>query len=1005
MSMIALVVLGIAASFRLPVSLMPDIDIPEITVYHTLENASAREVENAVTTPLRGHLQQVPRLVGLRSESREGGGSVAMKFEYGTSIDYAFIEVNQKVDAAMNNLPREFARPAIIKASTSDLPVFYVQLALKESRSEEKFLEFCEFAEAVLKKRLEQLPDVAMVDISGNYAPELYILPDENKTRALQISQEDLTTAINSNNQVAGSLTVKDGYYQYNIKFSSQLASAAELEEVYLNVKGRLLQVKEVAEVGVRPRDKRGVFLQDGRQALSLAVIKQSSARMSEMKEHVSDLLDEFKKEYAEIDFVVSRDQAMLLNYSIDNLMNSLVQGIFLAIIAMFFFLQDARSPLIIAISIPVSLVISILFFQLVGLSINTISLSGLILGVGMMVDNSIIVIDNIHQHRQRGATLFEACRRGTEEIITPLLSSVLTTCAVFVPLIFLSGIAGALFFDQAMAVGICLFVSLGVSIWIVPVVFHLLFAGGRETRLDRLVRRVSIKRVEEYYSVIFHLIFRRRGAVMVCTGVALLAGALVATRVPVQRMPRVETNEMIVAVDWNSSIHLEENRRRVEELVAAARPGCEEIACHVGEKLFLLEREGRQDMNEAEIYLRAAGRGKLHAAVDSIRSLVDARYPGARVETREVENLFEQLFKDDDVPLIAYLSGESRREALPIDTVNAFIDYLNERFPASRLAPPPTVERVVIELLPDRLSLYKVNQESLIRALEKNISKTGIGKLNTGNRYIPIVIAGRERNVREILNSTFVVNSDRQEIPASALARLGGELDYKVIEGRKEGVVVPVNFHHVGDSAGRVIRAAREAAVARGINTSFGGAHFEGRETAREMFLVILVSILMLYFILAAQFESLALPLIILVEIPLDVAFTFLLLWVTGVSLNLMSMIGIVVMCGVVINDSILKIDTIRRLQQEGFPLLDAIHEGGTRRLKPILMTSITTILALVPLLWGDDIGSQLQRPMAITLIGGMVVGTFVSLYVIPLFFYYARRLRGRGDGRRERR
>ena len=876
-----------------------------------------------------------------------------------------------------------------------------MNLTLEGTATEEQFLEFCEFTESVLKKRLEQLPDVAMVDISGNYSPELYILPDESRMRTLQLSQEDLRVAINNNNQVSGSLAVKDGYYQYGIKLSSQLMSPEELEEIYLNVNGRLFQVKEIAEVGIRPRDKRGLFLHDDCQALSLAIIKQSSARMSAMKENVSNLLDEFRGEYAGIKFVVSRDQAQLLNYSIDNLRNSLVQGIFLAILAVIFFLRDIRSPLIIAISIPVSVVITLLFFHLLGLSINTISLSGLILGVGMMVDNTIIVIDNILQHRQRGAPLFQACVRGTNEVIAPLLSSVLTTCAIFVPLLFLSGIAGALFHDQAMAVAIGLFVSLGVSVLVVPVVFHLLFARERETRLDRFVQKISIKKLEEYYARGFHLVFHHRRAILAGCLLSLLAGTAAFWYLHLERVPRVVTNELIVAIDWNSPVHVEENRRRAGEIMALVRPACEETSCHVGEKLFLLGHAGQQEINEVEIYLRAIEAGGTGEVVDAIRDLVSTRYPEATVNTREAENPFEQLFKSDNIPLIACLSGNSRRELLPFDTVAAFIDRLNARVPSLRLDKPVTAERVVIELLPDRLALYKVDQGNLIRALEKNISKTSIGKMNTGNRYIPIVIAGEERTIREILQSTSVINANRVEIPATALTRLNKELDYKTISGRKEGVVVPVNIYRAGDDTRQIIQAIREEGESSGINTLFDGAYFAGKETAWEMLMVIIAAILMLYFILAAQFESLVLPLVLLLEIPLDVALVFILLQVTGLSLNLMSMTGIVVMCGVVINDSILKIDTIRRLQREGLPLRDAIHEGGARRLKPILMTSLTTLLAIVPLLWGDDIGSQLQRPMAITLIGGMIAGTFVSLYLVPLLFYHAQRFTSREKAR----
>lgn len=994
MSTIAFIVLGSVAFFRLPVSLMPDIEIPEITVHYTWDNASISEIENTITAGLRNQLQQIPKLTEIQSESREGSGLITMKFEYGTSLDYAFIEVNQKVDAGVNSLPKEVQRPTIIKASTSDLPVFYINIHLKEYESEEKFLEFCEFTDAVLKKRLEQLPDIAMVDISGMYSPELYILPDEAKLRSLKITQDQLKSAIDNNNQVSGNLTVKDGYYQYSISFASQIMSPEELEEVYLNINGRLLQIKDVARIGMRPREKRGIFYNGERQSLCLAVIKQSSARMSEMKEKVTELIEQFRTEYPDVEFSVSRDQAELLNYSIDNLVQSLWQGILLAIIAMLFFLRDARSPFIIAISIPVSVVITMFFFQLIGISINTISLSGLILGVGMMVDNSIITIDNINQHRYRGKTLLQACADGTNEIITPLLSSVLTTCSIFVPLIFMSGIAGALFYDQAMAVAIGLFVSFAVSITIVPVIFHLLFQKGGDGRVTRFIQRVSFKHLEDDYTTIFHFVFHHKRVIVIGCFVTLILGTFIATRLRVERMPAIETNEMILRADWNASIHMDENEKRTRDIIERFGGECEEISCHAGEKQFFLNREKNQNTNEAEFYIRTRKSSELTKTIADVREYIKSTYPAAKVDIEEVDNLFKQLFKDSNVPLIAYLSGESRRGIVELDTVNAFIKHLDSLMPGLQLDKPSTSERIVVEILPDRLALYKVNQSSLINVLEKNISKMSIGKLNTGNRYVPIVISGEEKTILEVIRSSFVTNSDQLEIPIAALTRVEKRLDYKSIIGRKEGVVVPINIYNVGDSTAQIISHIREEAGKRNLSTLFDGQYFSGQKTLWEMVVVIIVAILMLYFILAAQFESLSLPLILLIEIPLDIAFTVLVLWLCGISLNLMSMIGIVVMSGIVINDSILKIDTINRLQRSGMPLEEAIHEGGIRRLKPILMTSLTTILALVPMLWGNDIGSQLQRPMSVTLIAAMSIGTVVSLYVIPLFYYYLERI-----------
>lgn len=990
MCTIALIVLGIIASLRLPVSLMPDIDIPEISIHYTNDNASVNEIENTITVRLRNQLQQIPRLTSIQSESKEGGGNITLKFEYGTSIDYAFIEANQKVDAVMNSLPREMQRPTIIKASTSDIPVFYINLNLKNASSDIKFLEFCEFTESVLKKRLEQLPDVAMVDISGIYQPEMYILPDEAKLRSLNITQEQLQSAIANNNMIAGSLTIRDGYYQYSIKFTSQLTSTEDVENIYINIQGRLMQIKDIAEIGIRPRDKRGLFMNGDKQSLCLAVIKQSNARMSEMKENVSDMIEKFKTDYPDIDFSVSRDQATLLNYSIDNLKQSLVVGIFLTIFIMLFFLQDARSPLIISISIPVSVIITILFFQFFSISINTVSLAGLIMGVGMMVDNSIIVIDNINQYRERGYSLFDACLSGTNEIIRPLLSSVLTTCAVFVPLVFLGGISGALFYDEAVAVAIGLFVSLAVSISIVPVVFHLLFRHAKEGRIGRFVKKISIKNLDRYYTNIYEFVFHHRNTTVLIIGGLMAAGIAVMPFIPLAQMPPIEINEILIKADWNNSIHIDENQKRINDIINHFQDQCEEISCHIGEKQFFLNREENQNINEAELYIKTHDNESLQKTIQEMNDYIRATYPDARVEMSKVENLFEQLFRDDDAPLIIYLSNDSRRDVAELSKINKFVDRLNEIMPGLQINKPASQERIVVHFLPDRLALYKVNQDHLIRTLEKNISKTNIDKLNTGNRYMPIVITEDERTIQEILNSATVANDDREYIPMSALTKLSTDYDYKKIIGRKEGTVVPLNIYNTGDSTRQIISKIRSEASLAELSPHFGGTYFSGTETFWNMMMIITIAVLMLYFILAAQFESLWLPIIVLIEIPIDVAFALLVLWLCDVSLNMMSMIGIIVMSGIVINDTILKIDTIIRLEKQGFPLLEAIHEGGVRRLKPILMTSLTSIVSMIPLLWGNDIGSQLQRPLAITVIAGMSYGTIISLYFIPLCYYF---------------
>ncbi|MEM6805206.1 MAG: efflux RND transporter permease subunit, partial [Bacteroidota bacterium] len=456
---LALSILGIMLAYQLPVSLMPDIEIPEITVQVNGKNLSSKELESSVVGALRRELLQVPYLQDIESRSRDGIGILKLRFEYGASIDYAFLDVNEQIDAAMARLPRDIERPNVIKASATDLPVFFLNVSYKAVLdsliSEDRYLELSEFSEEIIRKRLEQLGEVALVDITGTQYPEIQIEPDLELLQHLGIKEVQLRQLLEEHNVDLGNLIVREGKYQYNVRFSSFLKSASDIAGLYLKVNDRVLQLKELAEVRLLPQKRGGAYFSNGKQAIGLAIIKQADARIADLEEKVKFLVEVFEKDYPELEFSLSQDQTKLLNYSIRNLGQSLLIGSLLAFVILFLFLRNARSPWLIGISIPFSLFLSLLFFYFLKISINIISLSGLILGIGLMIDNAIIVIDNISQYIGRGLSRDEACVKGTNEVIRPLVSSTLTTSAVFFPLIFLSGISGALFWDQALAVSI----------------------------------------------------------------------------------------------------------------------------------------------------------------------------------------------------------------------------------------------------------------------------------------------------------------------------------------------------------------------------------------------------------------------------------------------------------------------------------------------------------------------------------------------------------------------
>lgn len=486
MAFTACFILGLVTYFTIPVSLLPDIAIPEITVQVTGQNTSARELENTVVKPIRQQLMQVNRLRDIQSETRDGSGMIRLSFDFGTNTDLAFIEVNEKIDAAMSFLPRETERPRVVKASATDIPVFYLNLTLKipeipdhtfQDTDPEALLNLSRFAETVIKRSIEQLPEVAMVDMTGVLNSQIEILPDEALLEIAGITMEELENTLLANNVDFGSMMIREGYYQYHIKFSTLLRTVEDVENIYLRKNDRIYQLKDLAKVSLIPMKETGFSLSQGKQAVTLAIIKQADENMDKMKVALKKVTDHFSSVYPDIEFHITRNQTELLDYTISNLKQNLALGLFFIFIIAILFWGDVKSPLIIGISMFVSILISFLFFYLFHMSLNIITLSGLILASGMMIDSSIIVTENIAQYRQKGYNLEDACVKGTTEVITPMLSSTFTTIAVFVPLVFMSGIAGAIFYDQAFAITVGLIVTYFTGIMLLPVLYKLIYS------------------------------------------------------------------------------------------------------------------------------------------------------------------------------------------------------------------------------------------------------------------------------------------------------------------------------------------------------------------------------------------------------------------------------------------------------------------------------------------------------------------------------------------------
>ncbi|MFP4022919.1 MAG: efflux RND transporter permease subunit [Thiohalospira sp.] len=992
MSFIAFILMGIVASQRIPVSLLPDIDIPEITIHINRENTSLHTLENSVVTPFRKQLLQVSGVKDIQSETKNNQAVIRLLFEFGVDIDYAFLEVNDKIDAVMAYMPKDVQRPRIIKASATDIPVFYLNISeeVKRSSSLSSF-QLSEFVNHVIKKRIEQLPEVALADVTGIVSPEIYIIPDEDKFRNVNLTLSDLQDAFVQNNLNPGSILIQDGHYQYNLMFDNELKSVDDISNILINKGGRVLRLGELAEIGTRTRERKGMYLNGRTESVNLAVIKHSSAKMNKMKEEVNKVLEQFQKDYPELNFDISRDQTQLLNYSINNLKQSLVIGCALAVLIMFLFIRNPRAPLLIAFSIPVSLVISLLFFYIIGLSVNIISLSGLILGVGMMIDNSIIVIDNIAQYNKKGESLLNAIVIGTNEVIRPLISSVLTTCAVFIPLIFLSGISGALFYDQAMAVTIGLFVSLIVSLTILPVLYKLFHINYNEKSKSHFV----LFDLENYYNKWFDFVFSYRRIIILGFFIFIFLGVFFIFILDKKQMPDIRQTEMVVNIDWNENLSLDNNKERVNQLINSCNNILESNS-YLGVQQFLLNQSLDMDINECQIYIKAETQEDIEIIQQNLYSVIQHNFPQAKVEFAPPENIFQRIFSGKSNALLVAEVSSLKGEVVPPQPVmdSLYARIIND-IPV-RVSNIPKQQNIHLKINQTKLLTYDIRLEDLQTAIRNAFNKNQVGQIIHQKDFVPVVTGQNGASVYQSLENTFVHNKQGDKIPVTALLKMDKVEDYKSIVSNENGAYIPILIS-AEDHAVRKNIQRIQSTIDKfpNLHVNFSGSWFETQKLVKEMSVVLIISLLLLYFILAAQFESLLQPLIVLIEVPIDIGGALLFLYIFNTSINILSLIGIIVMTGIIINDSILKIDTINRLKRSGYPLIEAIHKGGTRRLKPIIMTSLTTILALVPFLFGSDIGSELQYPLAVAVIGGLGLGTIVSLFFIPLMYYYLYKLK----------
>ncbi|HEX7117713.1 MAG TPA: efflux RND transporter permease subunit [Longimicrobiales bacterium] len=1050
MLFLAVVFLGLISFRRLPIDLLPDIAYPKLVIYTTYANVAPAEVERFITQRIESQVSAVPGVERVESVSREGISLVTLRFAWGTDMDFAALNVREKLDNLRDVLPEQAARPAVLRTDPTSEPV----MALSVAGSRDLWA-LKDLAESVFKRRLEQIDGVAQAAVTGGLTREVHVEVDPHRLESFGLTVDDVEAALAAANASAPGGTIRKGRYRYSLRTLGELRTVEQIAEVPIQVRAetgagggagagasgdgsavgddapaaRVIALRDIARVVDGFEERQSIARYNGEESVGLLLFKESGANTVRVAERVEAVLDELRTEYPDIELEVATSQAGFVSAAIDNVVDSLVQGGILAFLVLFLFLRDARYPVAIGLAIPISVIGTFALLDLAGISLNIMSLGGLALGIGMLVDNSIVVLENTFRHREMGLAGAAAAVAGAEEVQAAITSSTLTTIAVFGPIIYVEGIAGELFGALSFAVAFSLLASLLVAVTLLPTMAArwrgpapegkagLLRRGARRAAravgrltgpsLDAFDRRFT--RFTAWYERVLAAALDHRGRV-VALGAGLLVVAI-AMGFALDRsvLPDVDQGAFRARLELPRGTPIDATARAAGRLEAIllADPEVEAVFTRVGRQVSAGEVEDEESgLNTAALDVRLAERAKTADVLARLEPRLASFPPGALAVETGGATALGSLLGGGESDLAVRVRGDD------LDAALAYAQQIERRLledPALtnvRLGMELGQPEIQIEIDRDRAAAFGIEPRRIAETIEKYMLGVKATDLVDFDRKVPVVVRLPD-DARRSLETLDVLTVDG--IPLREVIRTREALGPVEIRRLEQSRLIPVYADVVGGDLDEAIEAAQAAVASvptpRGLRVEIGGENEEMRQSFRDLAFAFALAVLLVYMILAAEFESFIHPFTILLSVPLALVGAVVSLWVAGAGLNAMSLIGIIILVGIVDNNAIVVIDLVNHLRREGMAVREAIIEACRARLRPIIMTTLTTLLGVLPMAIGIGRGADLRAPLAISIFGGLFTATALTLFVIPVAYDLVDELGGRLRGLAPRR
>ncbi len=997
-----IVTLGAVSLSRLPIDLFPEIALPTLTVDTEYENASPEEMERLVTEVIEEAVAAVPGVEEITSESAEGESDVRVSFVWGTDLDVATNDVRDRLDRIIDELPEDAGTPQIRKFDVNSFPVLILGVS-----SPLDPIELTQLIEDRIQYRIERIPGVASVDTWGGFNREIQINLDPDRIKALGLPLNEILDSLRQANVNVPAGQIERGQVEVTLRTPGEFESVEEIASTVVAMReGVPVLLGQIARIDDTYQKLTRLVRINGENGVRMGVRKQSDANTVEVARAVLEELDRINEDIPQVNVIPVINQATYIERSIANVAQSVYVGGALAIFVLLFFLRNLRSTLVIALSIPISVISTFALIYFGGFTLNLMTLGGLALGVGMMVDNSIVVLENIFRHRdEQGEDREGAAVRGTSEVAGAVIASTVTTVVIFLPLVFVRGTAGILFQQLAYVIAFSLICSLFVALSLVPMLASKLLKSRDELHESRprLLERLAdageraFAGLDNAYRDLLRSVLRHRLLTLGFAALLLVGSALLYPLIGSEFMPPSDEGEVRVTGEMAIGTRLalvDQQTRKMEALLDGAVPEATNTIVSVGSGWGTSGSEG--EIRLSLVPATARQRSNTEIAED-LRQRLEGKIAGMELRTRAPQGQFLlNRLLDNDSNLAVEIRGYDLET---LDALAAHVMELIEDVPGLtdlRSSREGGIPQELIRIDRDKASDLGLSVQQVASALQTAVAGTRAGEFRQEGDAIRILVRLEDAetlSLDEILDLTLATPTGDQVALRNVItleAATGPIEINRKDQQRIVSVSANVEGRDMGSVADEIQDRLAQIPPRPGYEFTIAGSYEEQREAFQELMISLLLALALVYMVLACQYESLRDPMVVMFSVPFAGVGVLVTLFLTDTTLNVQSYIGCIMLGGIVVNNAILLVDQAGQLLRDNPAMgsIEAVAEAGRRRLRPILMTTLTTILGLLPLALGIGEGAESQAPLARAVIGGLASSTLVTLVLIPVIY-----------------